>query len=255
MKRPLIALAGAVWILIVMVVGWEVVRAVDPALDTAKIEQLTGGKGEINAQEGVFKVTGHGAESRPRHPASLTHTRRGETDMAEQEPQTAQHTSIPVPPLSLGQLVLYFLKLGTIGFGGPAALVGYMRKDLVDEGQRIEQTAIAIGYFQGGVLGATLVGLAFIVPSFLMVLVLSWLYMTFGGLPWMQALFYGIGAVVIAIIAIAAYRLARGTKMVWPWGNSPQGRPSSWPPSWAIPSAPSGGRWWPSRPSTYPPLH
>jgi chromate transporter len=160
--------------------------------------------------------------------------------MAEQEPQTAQHTSIPVPPLSLGQLVLYFLKLGTIGFGGPAALVGYMRKDLVDDGQRIDestynlslalaqimpgplaaQTAIAIGYFQGGVLGATLVGLAFIVPSFLMVLVLSWLYMTFGGLPWMQALFYGIGAVVIAIIAIAAYRLARGTNKSDPllWG-------------------------------------
>ena len=152
----------------------------------------------------------------------------------------AQHTSIPARPLSLGQLVLYFLKLGTIGFGGPAALVGYMRKDLVDDGQRIDertynlsialaqimpgplaaQTAIAIGYFQGGVLGATLVGLAFIVPSFLMVLALSWLYVTYGGLPWMQALFYGIGAVVIAIIAIAAYRLARGTNKRDPvlWG-------------------------------------
>ena len=160
--------------------------------------------------------------------------------MAEQEPQAAQNTSTPAPPLSLAQLVLYFLKLGTIGFGGPAALVGYMRQDLVDEGKRIDestynlsialaqimpgplaaQTAIAIGYFQGGVLGATLVGLAFIVPSFLMVLALSWLYVTFGGLPWMQALFYGIGAVVIAIIAIAAYRLARGTNKSDPllWG-------------------------------------
>ncbi len=57
MKRQLIALAGTVWILIVMVVGWGVVRAADPALDTAKIEQLTGGKGELNAQEGVFKVS------------------------------------------------------------------------------------------------------------------------------------------------------------------------------------------------------
>ena len=152
----------------------------------------------------------------------------------------AQHTAASAPSLSLGQLVLYFLKLGTIGFGGPAALVGYMRKDLVDDGQRIDeqtynlsialaqimpgplaaQTAIAIGYFQGGMLGATLVGLAFIVPSFLMVLALSWLYVTFGGLPWMQALFYGIGAVVIAIIAMAAYRLARGTNKRDPllWG-------------------------------------
>src|SRR5499426_848306 len=154
----------------------------------------------------------------------------------------AQNTPIPisVPPMGLGQLVLYFLKLGTIGFGGPAALVGYMRKDLVDEGKCIDestynlsialaqimpgplaaQTAIAIGYFQGRVLGATLVGFAFIVPSFLMVLVLSWLYVTYGGLPWMQAIFYGIGAVVIAIIAIAAYRLARGTNKSDPllWG-------------------------------------
>ena len=142
--------------------------------------------------------------------------------------------------ISLPDLCLYFLKLGTIGFGGPAALVGYMRKDLVDEGKRIDeptynlavalaqimpgplaaQTAIAIGYFQGGILGATLVGLAFILPSFLMVLGLSWLYVKFGGLPWMQALFYGIGAVVISIIAIAAYRLARGTNKKDPlrWG-------------------------------------
>jgi chromate transporter len=141
----------------------------------------------------------------------------------------AQNTSIPAPSLSLGQLVLYFLKLGTIGFGGPAALVGYMRKALVDEGTCIDegtynrslvlaqimpgplaaQTAIARGYFQGGMLGATLVGLACIAPSFLMVLPLSWLYVIFGGLPWMQALFYGIGAVVISIIAIAAYRCPR----------------------------------------------
>src|SRR5262245_30695663 len=143
----------------------------------------------------------------------------------------AQSTSLAITPMSLGQLTLYFLKLGTIGFGGPAALVGYMRKDLVDDKKCIDestynlsialaqimpgplaaQTAIAIGYFQGGVLGATLVGAAFIVPSFLMVLALSWLYVTYGGLPWMQAVFYGIGAVVIAIIAIAAYRLARCT--------------------------------------------
>src|SRR5207249_4511335 len=127
-----------------------------------------------------------------------------------------------------------------LGFGGPAALVGYMRRDLVDTQKRVTedtytlalalaqimpgplaaQCAIAIGYFEAGVAGATVVGLAFILPSFLMVLGLSWLYVNYGGLPWMQALFYGIGAVIIAIIAIASYRLARGTNKKDPvlWG-------------------------------------
>lgn len=68
---------------------------------------------------------------------------------------------------------------------------------------------MAIGYFAHGVLGATLVGLAFVLPSFLMVLALSALYVAFGGLPWMHAIFYGISAAVIGIIAIAAYKLAR----------------------------------------------
>ena len=128
-------------------------------------------------------------------------------------------------------LIWYFLKLGAIGFGGPAALVGYMRRDLVERRKLIDestynlsialaqimpgplaaQTAMAIGYFQGGVWGATLVGFAFILPSFLMVLALSALYVAFGGMPWMQSVFYGIGAAIIAIIAVAAYRLARGT--------------------------------------------
>src|SRR5215216_5446881 len=125
----------------------------------------------------------------------------------------------------------YFLKLGALGFGGPAALVGYMHRDLVERRRWLEedtyrlalalaqimpgplaaQTAIAIGYFQAGILGATLVGLAFVIPSFLMVVALSIAYVTFEGLWWMQALFYGIGAAVIAIIAIAAYKLARST--------------------------------------------
>jgi chromate transporter len=134
----------------------------------------------------------------------------------------------------------YFLKLGAIGFGGPAALVGYMHRDLVqrrgwlDEdtyrlalglaqimpGPLAAQTAIAIGYFQAGVLGATLVGLAFVLPSFLMVIALSMAYVAYGGLWWMQALFYGIGAAVIAIIAVAAYRLARSTNKgdLFLWG-------------------------------------
>src|SRR5829696_304085 len=130
---------------------------------------------------------------------------------------------------TLWQLTTYFLKLGTIGFGGPVALVGYMQRDLVGRHQWIAdeeyklglalaqimpgplaaQLAIAIGYFAHGVLGATLVGLAFVLPSFLMVLGLSALYVAFGGLWWMQAVFYGVSAAVIGIIAIAASKLAR----------------------------------------------
>jgi len=132
---------------------------------------------------------------------------------------------------SLAELVRYFLYLGTLGFGGPVALVGFMHRDLVERRRWIDedeyrlgvalaqimpgplaaQLAIALGYFQRGVFGATAVGLAFVVPSFLMVIGISIAYKRFGGLWWMQALFYGIGAAVIAIIAIAAYKLARST--------------------------------------------
>ena len=134
----------------------------------------------------------------------------------------------------------YFLKLGTIGFGGPVALAGFMHRDLVERwswiseddytlalalaqimpGPLAAQLAIAIGYFKRGVVGATLVALAFVLPSFLMVLGLSMLYVEYGGLWWMQSLFYAIGAGVIAIIAIAAYKLARSINKRDPllWG-------------------------------------
>ena len=131
----------------------------------------------------------------------------------------------------LGPLIAYFLKLGTVGFGGPVALVGFMHRDLVEQrnwifedtyklplalaeimpGPLAAQVAIAICYFEAGVLGATLGGLAFILPSFIMVVAISVTYISYGGLWWMQALFYAIGATVIAIIAIAAYKLARST--------------------------------------------
>jgi chromate transporter len=142
--------------------------------------------------------------------------------------------------MTLWELVRYFLYLGAFGFGGPVALVGFMHRDLVERrkwiseeeynlglalsqimpGPLAAQLAIAIGYFQHGVLGATLVGLAFVLPSFLMVVAISLAYLAYGGLWWMQALFYGIGAAVIAIIAIAAYKLTRSTNKRDPllWG-------------------------------------
>jgi chromate transporter len=131
------------------------------------------------------------------------------------------------PQYSLWQIVLYFLKLGTWGFGGPIALVGYMKRDLVDErnwisesdykeglslaqlapGPLAEQLAIYMGYVHYGILGATLTGLIFPLPAFLMVLAIGWAYTVYGGLPWMQAVFYTVGATVIGIIANSSYKL------------------------------------------------
>ena len=128
-------------------------------------------------------------------------------------------------------LVRYFLYLGSLGFGGPAALVGYMQRDLVESrdwftkdeylkglalsqlapGPLAAQLAICLGYTHGGIWGATLVGVAFVAPSFLMTVALGMLYVAFGGLPWMQGVFYGIGAAVIAIIARGAGKLLRTT--------------------------------------------
>jgi chromate transporter len=134
-------------------------------------------------------------------------------------------------PSSLGAFLRYFLYLGTVGFGGPIALAGCMQRDLV-EGRRwisdrdykeglalaqlapgplAAQLAIYLGWVRARTLGATLVGLAFVLPSFLMVLALSAAYVRFGGLPWMQGAFYGIGAAVIAIIARTVLKLARMT--------------------------------------------
>ena len=128
---------------------------------------------------------------------------------------------------TLSDLVLYFLKLGSTGFGGPVALVGHMHTDLVEKrkwineedykeglalaqlapGPLAAQLAIYLGYVKYKITGATLAGLAFILPSFLMVLMLGFAYVQFGGLPWMQAVFYGVGAAVIGIIGISSYKL------------------------------------------------
>src|SRR6476646_1325011 len=136
-----------------------------------------------------------------------------------------------IPPYTLKDLIIYFLKLGTWGFGGPVALVGYMHRDLVEDkkwiseddykeglalaqlapGPLAAQLSIYLGYVHYRLLGATLVGIAFVVPSFLMVLALGWAYVRYGGLSWMQAVFYGVGPCVIGIIASSSYTLTRKT--------------------------------------------
>jgi chromate transporter len=144
---------------------------------------------------------------------------------------TVESPAMTSPSYSLRQLITYFLRLGTWGFGGPVALVGYMHRDLVEsrgwisesdyrEGLALAQLApgplaaqlsIYLGYVHYGVLGATLVGLAFVIPSFLMVVALGWAYVAYGGLTWMQAVFYGVGACVIGIIASSAFKLTKKT--------------------------------------------
>ncbi len=139
-----------------------------------------------------------------------------------------QHQS---PRYSLGQLILYFLKLGSWGFGGPVALIGYMHRDLVEEhhwmteaeyqeglalaqlapGPLAAQLAIYLGYVHYRILGATSIGLAFVLPSFVMVVALGWAYIRYGGLTWMQSVFYAVGASVIGIIALSSYKLTRKT--------------------------------------------
>jgi chromate transporter len=131
------------------------------------------------------------------------------------------------PAYSLWQLVQYALRLGALGFGGPVALVGFMHRDLVEGRKWISETdykegltlaqlmpgplaaqlAIYLGYVHYRITGATLVGVAFVLPSFLMVVALGAAYVAYGGLPWMQSVFYGVGASVIGIIAISAYKL------------------------------------------------
>lgn len=131
------------------------------------------------------------------------------------------------PSYSLWQLALYFLRLGTFGFGGPVALVGYMHRDLVEQrgwisdpeykeglalaqiapGPLAAQLGIYLGFVHYRVVGATVAGLAFVAPSFLMVLALGWTYVRYGGLTWMQSVFYGVGAAVIGIMAISAQKL------------------------------------------------
>jgi chromate transporter len=136
------------------------------------------------------------------------------------------------------QLVAYFLRLGTVGFGGPVALVGAMQRDLVDTrgwvrredfleglalaqlapGPLAAQLAMYLGWLRGGPAGAALTGVAFVAPSFAMVVALAVGYLRFGG-GWMRAAFYGIGAAAIAVMARSASRLLRLTlardRLLW----------------------------------------
>jgi chromate transporter len=154
-------------------------------------------------------------------------------------PIAAGSTEERVTNPTLREFLAYFIRLGTLGFGGPIALAGYMQRDLVEErkwvssqdyaeglafsqlspGPLAAQLAMYLGWLRAGTLGATLTGAVFILPSFLMVLALAAIYVHYGQLAWIQGVFYGIGAAVIAIIARSAYKLIRSTlksdRLLW----------------------------------------
>src|SRR5215831_18462611 len=131
--------------------------------------------------------------------------------------------------LRIRELVSYFLRLGTLGFGGPVALCGLMEKELVQDrgwltkqemrdaiaisqslpGPLAIQVGIFASYLRGGFWGAWAGGWAFILPNFLIVAGLAAAYVHFGGLSWMTAIFYGVSPAVIALILHSCWRLAK----------------------------------------------
>jgi chromate transporter len=133
------------------------------------------------------------------------------------------------PQGRLTELLLYFLRLGSIGFGGPVALVGQMERELVGErgwltkeqmreaiaicqslpGPLAIQVGIYVAYLRGGFWGAWIGGWAFIFPNFAMVAALGALYVYLGDLKPITAIFYGVSPAVIALILHSCYRLAK----------------------------------------------
>ncbi len=137
---------------------------------------------------------------------------------------TARARKVPIL-----ELVRYYLRLGALGFGGPVALCGQMEKDLVEERQWLTgaemreaiavcqslpgplaiQVGILVSYLRGGFWGALAGGCAFVLPNFVIVAALAALYVHFGGLPPVTAIFYGVSPAVIALILHSCYRLAK----------------------------------------------
>ncbi|MFZ6743542.1 chromate transporter [Undibacterium sp. JH2W] len=159
--------------------------------------------------------------------------------MSQSQTDVEQAVIDTKPGYTLWQMVLYMLRLGALGFGGPVALVGYMQRDLVEQrgwispadykeglalaqlapGPLAAQLGIYMGYVHYRIWGATLAGIAFVLPSFLIVVVLGWAYVGYGGLAWMQAVFYGVGAAVVGIIVMSTKKLTQKSigkdKLLW----------------------------------------
>ena len=142
---------------------------------------------------------------------------------------TVEPADTPPKTAHLREIAAYFLRLGSLGFGGPVALVGQMERELVLERQWLSreemreavalcqtmpgplaiQVGIYLAYLRGGRPGAWIGGWCFILPNFLIVTALAALYVAFDGLPWMNAVFYGVSPAVIGLILHSTWRLSK----------------------------------------------
>ncbi|MBK8817230.1 MAG: chromate efflux transporter [Methylococcaceae bacterium] len=139
----------------------------------------------------------------------------------------SESLSSPPQPVSLGQAFWYWLKLGFISFGGPAGQIAIMHQDLVEKkrwiserrylhalnycmllpGPEAQQLAIYIGWLMHRTLGGVIAGSLFVLPSLVILIGLSWIYLAFGHLPAVAGVLYGIKPAVTAIVLFAAYRI------------------------------------------------
>ncbi len=153
---------------------------------------------------------------------------------------TGETTALRAPrPLTRSEAFAYWLKLGFISFGGPAGQIAIMHEELVERrrwisenrflhalnycmllpGPEAQQLATYIGWLLHGTLGGIVAGALFVLPSLVILIALSWVYMAFGNVPVIAGLFYGIKPAVTALVVHAAYRVgSRALKNGWLWG-------------------------------------
>jgi chromate transporter len=144
----------------------------------------------------------------------------------------------PVPGVTFGQALSYWLKLGFISFGGPAGQIAIMHEELVERrrwisenrflhalnycmvlpGPEAQQLATYIGWLMHRTWGGVVAGGLFVLPSLVILIALSWVYMAFGNVPVIAGLFYGIKPAVTALVVHAAWRIgSRAPKNAWLW--------------------------------------
>ncbi len=162
----------------------------------------------------------------------MTHTTPAPTEASQNAPNEAP------APVRLAQAFWFWLKLGFISFGGPAGQISIMHQELVEQrrwiserrflhalnycmvlpGPEAQQLVTYIGWLMHKRWGGVIAGALFVLPSLVLLIALSWIYMAFGDLPLVAGLFYGIKPAVTAIVVQAAHRIgSRALKNAGLW--------------------------------------